>query len=69
VSRNNFTQTGSGSATGFDSGLDSADIAADHDAHQTGTDLLGTDEHDIRRFDHSIRRFDSGNQTASFNHT
>ena len=69
VSRNNFAPTSSGSATGLDGGLNSADIAADHDAHQSGTDLLGTIQNNVRRLDHSTGSLDSGYQTTGFYQT
>ena len=64
-----FAQTGSSRTACLDSRLDSADVATDHNAYQTGTDLLRTDQTNICGFNHSIGCFDRGNQTSCFNHT
>jgi hypothetical protein len=69
VSSDNLTQARSGSATGLNSGLNSTDVATDHDGHETGTDLLGTNQSNVSSLNHSIGSLDCGNQTAGFNHT
>ena len=38
-----------GGSACVDSGLDSADIAADHDGHEAGADLLLTDQMNVCR--------------------
>jgi hypothetical protein len=69
VGSNDLTQAGGGSATGLNSGLNSTDIATDHDADQTGTDLLRANQSNVSSLYHCIGSFDSGNETAGFNHT
>ena len=51
------------------SGLDGADIAADHNGHEAGADLLLADEMHIGCLDHRIGRFDSADQATSLDHT
>ena len=51
------------------SSLDSADIAADHNGHEAGADLLLTDEMHIGCLDHSISSLDSADEAAGLDHT
>ena len=53
----------------IDSGLNSADIATDHDGHEAGADLLLADQMNISCLDHGIGCFDSADQAAGLNHT
>ena len=69
VSSDDLAQTAGSGASGFNGSLHSADIAAHHDAHQTGTDFFGTDERNVCSLCHGIGSLDCGNQTAGFNHS
>ena len=59
---------GDGGSACVDSGLDSADIAADHDGHEAGADLLLADQMNISCLDHGIGCFDSADQAAGLDH-
>ena len=58
-----------GGSACVDSGLDSADIAADHDGHEAGDDPLLTDQMRVCCLDPGIRRFDSADQATGLDHT
>ena len=69
MSSNNFAKTASSSTACFNSRLNSADVATNHDAYQTGTDLLGADEGNVSSLNHCISCFDSSYETSGLNHT
>ena len=56
------------SSTSVGRSLDSADIAADHDGHEAGADLLLTDQMNVCCLDHGIGCFDSADQAAGLDH-
>ena len=69
VGSDDFAQTSGSSSACFNSSLDSANVSTDHNAYQTGTDLLRADQDNVRGFYHSIGSFDRCDKTSGFNHT
>ena len=64
-----LTQTGGILCADFSRGLNGRHITADHDGDQSGSDLFGTDQYDVRRLDHCIRRLDSSYETPGLDHS
>ena len=64
-----FAQPGRCCAAGFDRRFHGADVAAHHDAHQSGADFLRTDQRDVGGFGHGIGRFNCRDQAAGFDHS
>ena len=50
-------------------GLDSADIAANHNRYQSGSDLLGSNQCNLSRFYHCVCCFDSCCKSSCLNHS
>ena len=69
VRSNYFAKSRSCSGTSFYSCLNCANVAANHNAYQTATDLFATDKYNVCSLYHCICCFDCCYQTSGFNHT
>ena len=58
-----------GGSACVNSGLDRADVAANHDGDQAGADLGLADEVDVCSLDHGVGSFNGADEAAGLNHT
>ena len=67
VHRDQFADPAGGGGAGIRRGLDRADIAADHHAHQARAYILLAGEHHVGGFHHGVGGFNGAHQTLRFN--
>jgi hypothetical protein len=65
----NFADSITGGRTGINRATNSGNIATHDRGHETGVDLLPTDETHIRAFHHRISGFDHRHQATTFDHS
>ena len=64
-----FAELLSSSAACFNSRFNRADISANHNAYESGSDLFASDKNDVSRLYHCVGSFDSCDKTSCFYHS
>jgi hypothetical protein len=65
---NQLANAGSGSSAGIGSSLNGANVAADHNGHQTAAYVYLADQVNVSSLNHSVGSFDRTDETFGFNH-